>query len=106
MSWEDIVAGRSGYSSRSRNKKAATPVLPSPMPGGARQGAGRKKRVPGEETKPFPVNLAPSERARYERLAALWGCDLGEALRRAASEACAREGVALAGAALPGQGNT
>lgn len=68
-------------------------VQRAPMAAPKNPRGGRPKRVPGEATKPTTLNLTPRERARYEALAARWGVKLADALRRAADEACAREGV-------------
>jgi DNA-directed RNA polymerase subunit RPC12/RpoP len=69
-------------------------VLPSaPMAAPKNPRGGRKKRVPGEETKAYAVNLTVAERERYERLAQKWKCKLGVAMRRAMDEACERERV-------------
>ena len=69
-------------------------VQPAPMPKGGKQpGAGHPHRVPGEKTRPLSVNVTDGERERYRRLAAAWGCGLGEAMRRAADDACERVGI-------------
>jgi hypothetical protein len=59
-------------------------------------GGGRKKRVAGESTRIVAVRFASSERARLEALAARWGVEPSEAVRRSVGEAADREGVPAA----------
>lgn len=60
-------------------------VLPSPaMAAPKNPRGGRKSRVPGEDTRPYPVNATDRERARWDAVAALQAAELGR--RRTAAD--------------------
>jgi hypothetical protein len=54
--------------------------------------AGRPQEQDGP-TRNQPVRLSATRRARWGRLAAVWGVDLSAAIRRAVDDACDRERV-------------
>lgn len=54
---------------------------------------GRKKRVEGEPTRPYPVNLTARERARWDALAAKLGKKTADVVRDEMNAACDRENI-------------